>query len=146
MTLRQLVSYLKSQQISHPNINTFGEGDIYDYVDNGGEIVYPVMWCIVKPSTYMTNSMKYRITLLFGDLLTEDKSNRLNIQSEQLLVALDILAKLDNEVNNYFNISKQISIDFFQERFDDFTAGVILDIEITDPRPLSICDIPTIII
>lgn len=143
MTLKQLVAYLKNQQQIHPNLNTFGEGDIYDYVDNGGEIIYPVMWCIIKPSVYMTNSMKYSITLLFADLLFEDKSNRLSIQSDQLLVGLDIMARLDNEVNNYFNINKQISVNFFQERFDDFAAGVILEFDLTDPRPLSICDIPT---
>ncbi len=44
MTLVDLVKKLKAIQEAHPMIRTFGEGDIYDYVDNGGEIQYPVLW------------------------------------------------------------------------------------------------------
>ena len=40
MTLSELVEKLKAIQEAHPMIRTFGEGDIYDYVDNGGEIEY----------------------------------------------------------------------------------------------------------
>ena len=42
MTLSNLIEKLKIIQEEHPMIRTFGEGDIYDYTDNGGEIVYPV--------------------------------------------------------------------------------------------------------
>jgi hypothetical protein len=88
-------------------------------------------------------TMRYRLVLLFADLLTEDKSNRLQVQSDQLLVALDVLAKLklDNDYN--FNTQPQAAVEFFQERFDDFTAGVSIDIEITSPMPLNLCQVPT---
>jgi len=52
MTLANLVAKLKAIQEAHPMIRTFGEGDIYDYTDNGGEIVYPVFWKVVRPSQY----------------------------------------------------------------------------------------------
>lgn len=142
MTLSNLISKLKAIQVSHPMIRTFGEGDIYDYVDNGGEIEYPVMWTVVKPSTYSGSAVRYRLVLLFADLLTEDKSNRLQIQSDQLLVALDVLSKLKLDNDYSFNTSQQSNIDFFQERFDDFTAGVSIDIEIVDPQPLNLCQFP----
>ena len=143
MTLSNLISKLKAIQVSHPMIRTFGEGDIYDYVDNGGEIEYPVMWTVVKPSTYVGTTLKYRLVILFADLLTEDKSNRLQIQSDQLLVALDVMSKLKLDNNYSFNTNQQANIDFFQERFDDFTAGVSIDIEIVDPQPLNLCQFPT---
>lgn len=142
MTLSNLISKLKAIQVSHPMIRTFGEGDIYDFVDNGGEIEYPVMWTVVKPSTYVGTTLKYRLVILFADLLTEDKSNRLQIQSDQLLVALDVMSKLKLDNNYSFNTNQQANIDFFQERFDDFTAGVSIDIEIVDPQPLDLCQFP----
>ena len=142
MTLSNLISKLKAIQVSHPMIRTFGEGDIYDFVDNGGEIEYPVMWTVVKPSTYVGTTLKYRLVILFADLLTEDKSNRLQIQSDQLLVALDVMSKLKLDNNYSFNTNQQANIDFFQERFDDFTAGVSIDIEIVDPQPLNLCQFP----
>ena len=103
----------------------------------------PVFWVVVRPSQFLNMTMRYRLVLLFADLLTEDKSNRLQVQSDQHLVALDVLAKLklDNDYN--FNTQPQATIEFFQERFDDFTAGVSIDVEITSPMPLNLCQVPT---
>lgn len=144
MTLSNLIEKLKTIQEEHPMIRTFGEGDIYDYVDNGGEIVYPVFWTVVRQSQYSNMTMRYRLVLLFADLLTEDKSNRLQVQSDQLLVALDVLAKLKLDNSYNFNTQPQAAVEFFQERFDDFTAGVSIEIEITSPMPLNLCQVPTI--
>lgn len=144
MTLSDLIGKLKIIQEEHPMINTFGEGDIYDYTDNGGEIVYPVFWTVVRPSQFSNMAMRYRLVLLFADLLTEDKSNRLQVQSDQMLVALDVLGrlKLDNDFN--FNTPPQASVEFFQERFDDFTAGCTISIDVNSPMPLNLCQVPTI--
>ena len=143
MTLVELVQKLKAIQESHPMIRTFGEGDIYDYVDNGGEIQYPVMWTVIRPIQFSTSNLRYRIVLLFADLLTEDKSNRLQIQSDQMLVALDVLAKLKLDNSYSFNAIANATLELFQERFDDFTAGVSIEIEINSPVPLNLCAIPT---
>jgi len=144
MTLVDLVKKLKAIQEAHPMIRTFGEGDIYDYVDNGGEIEYPVFWTVVRPSFYNGTTMRYDLVLLFADLLTEDKSNRLQIQSDQMLVSLDVLAKLKLDDDYTFNTAPNASMEFFQERFDDFTAGVSIAIQITAPMPLNFCQIPVI--
>jgi hypothetical protein len=143
MTLVDLIKKIQIIQEEHPMIRTFGEGDIYDYVDNGGEIQYPVLWTVVKPSIYNATTVRFRLVLVFADLLTEDKSNRLQIQSDQMLVALDVLSKLKLDNNYNFNTAPQATMDFFQERFDDFTAGVSIEIEITSPMPLNFCQIPT---
>ncbi len=143
MTLSNLIARLKTIQQSHPMLRTFGEGDIYDFVDNGGEIKYPVMWVVPQPSSYTNKTMKYRLLLVFADLLTEDKSNRLQLQSDQLLVALDVISKLRLDNDYTFSIDQNVSIEYFQERFDDFTAGVSATIEITDPQPLNLCQYPT---
>ena len=144
MTLVDLVKKLKAIQEAHPMIRTFGEGDIYDYVDNGGEIEYPVFWTVVRPSQYNGTTMRYDLVLLFADLLTEAKSNRLQIQSDQMLVSLDVLGKLKLDTNYTFNTAPNATVEFFQERFDDFTAGVSIAIQITAPMPLNFCQIPII--
>lgn len=143
MTLIELVQKLKAIQEAHPMIRTYGEGDIYDYVDNGGEIQYPVMWTVIRPIQFSTSNLRYRIVLLFADLLTEDKSNRLQIQSDQMLVALDVLSKLKLDNSYSFNAISNATLELFQERFDDFTAGVSIEIEINSPVPLNLCAIPT---
>jgi len=143
MTLVDLVKKLKAIQEAHPMIRTFGEGDIYDYVDNGGEIQYPVLWTVVRPAIYNSTTLRYDLVLLFADLLTEDKSNRLQIQSDQMLVALDVLAKLKLDNAYTFNTAPNANLEFFQERFDDFTAGVTISVQVTAPMPLNFCQIPT---
>jgi hypothetical protein len=87
--------------------------------------------------------LRYRLLLVFADLLAEDKSNRLQLQSDQLQVAIDVISKLKLDNIYGFNINQNINIEFFQERFDDFTAGVSASIEIIDPTPLNLCQFPT---
>jgi hypothetical protein len=143
MTLFQLVNLLKQISQNHSQVKTFGEGDIYDYVDNGGEIVYPVCWLQVEQSQYnLDGVMNYNVLLIFADLLLEDKSNRLQIQSDQLQVMVDYLSELKLNNNLYTNILDSANWETFQERFDDFTAGVSVRFTITDPYPLNYCDIP----
>ena len=48
MSLSNLISKIKAIQQSHPMIKTFGEGDIYDYVDNGGETVFSDLKIVPK--------------------------------------------------------------------------------------------------
>jgi hypothetical protein len=145
MTLYELVNLIKQISQNHTMINTFGEGDIYDYVDSGGEIKYPVCWLVNEPSTYDINGViNFSVLLIFADLLVEDKSNRLQIQSDQLQVAIDFISELN--LNNLINtnISDVVQVDYFQERFDDFTAGVSVRITIRNPYPLNYCDKPQI--
>lgn len=143
MTLYQIVNSLKTIALSHENINTFGEGNIYDYVDNGGEINYPVSWLMQLSHIYQSNVMTYKFQFIFADLLLEDKSNRLQLQSDQMQVAHDIISKikLDNTIT--FNITDTIPFETFEERFDDFAAGVVITFDIVDPYPYDYCSIPT---
>jgi hypothetical protein len=143
MTLSNLVNKIKTLSESHPMIKTFGEGDIYDYVDNGGEIQYPVLWIVIQPSQYSRTTMSYSLLFVFADLLIEDKSNVLQAQSDQLQVALDFISKFKLDKTYDFNIADNIPIEFFEERFDDFTAGVTAQIEINVPLPLNYCQIPS---
>jgi hypothetical protein len=60
-----------------------------------------------------------------------------------MLVALDVLAKLKLDNDYTFNTAPNATLEFFQERFDDFTAGVSIAVQITSPMPLNLCVIPT---
>jgi competence CoiA-like predicted nuclease len=143
MTLIQLIDQLKTLAQSHPMIRTFGEGDIYDYVDNGGEINYPVLWVVQQNHTLSKNSITYQLQLIYADLLLEDKSNRLQSQSDQLQVAMDILSKLKLDNTYTFSISDNVSIETFQERFNDFATGVSMTISFVNPYPFNYCTFPT---
>lgn len=143
MTLYEIVNEIKKISQNHTMVNTFGEGDIYDYVDNGGEIQYPVCWLVNENGFYDTlGSMNYSVLLIFADLLVEDKSNRLQIQSDQLQVAIDFVSELKLNNNLRTNIVDNVSIDYFQERFDDFTAGVSARLTIKVPYPMDYCSKP----
>jgi len=144
MTLVQIINIIKSLAESHQMIRTFGEGDIYDYVDNGGEINYPVCWVVQQTHSYSSNVLTYSLQLIFADLLTEDKSNRLQAQSDQLQVAIDIISKLKLDTTYEFSILNNINVETFQERFNDFATGVSMTINIVDPYPLNYCVYPEI--
>lgn len=143
MTLFQIVQMIRGIAENHSQIQTFGEGDIYDFVDNGGEIKYPVCWAVFQTATSGKGFVEYDFLLLFADILLEDKSNALQIQSDSALVALDFLSKLKLEPGFDFTISDNVSIDPFEERFNDFAAGVSIPLKIKTPFPLDLCSFPS---
>jgi hypothetical protein len=143
MTLFQAVQILRTIAENHSQIRTFGEGDIYDFVDNGNEIKYPVSWVVVERIQRLKNVAQYEFILIFADLLLEDKSNKLQIQSDLSLVAIDFLSKLKLEPGFEFTINEDVVLDPFQERFDDFAAGVSLSLKMKTPFPLNLCSFPS---
>lgn len=143
MTLFQVVQMIREIAESHSQIQTFGEGDIYNYVDNGGEIKYPVSWAVFQRANSGKGVVVYDFLLIFADLLFEDKSNRLQIQSDCQLVAMDFLSKIKFQPGNEFTIADNVTIEPFEERFDDFTAGVSVPLKISVPFPLDFCSFPS---
>lgn len=140
MTLNQVLGQLKKFADDHQQINDFEQGPTDRF--NVRETKYPAMWVTVNPSTYAANSLQYRFSFIFYDLIFDDYSNELEVQSDTLSIAMDLVAHLNNNLELDFYIFGDPSINFFTERGTDLTAGVILDLTIKDPRPTDRCAIP----
>lgn len=141
MTLNQIIQLLNTFQSNHQQLNSFGCG-LIEEIGATKDLVYPIMWIISHPARYSGKEVAYGMQIIFADLLTEDKSNELEAQSDMQSVALDLCAFLKDNPDLDVTIDDNSTIDHFTERLGDFTTGVLLGFNLRDPFPLDRCVIP----
>jgi hypothetical protein len=77
------------------------------------------------------------------DLVDKDEANETEVLSDQTLICMDILSKLDEEAeSDDFTIIKTNSAQYFTERFDNEWAGVYIDLSIRVNYLRDNCNIP----
>lgn len=141
MTLNNLIDLLRKIAGNHPQINEFGIGDIAE-IGASKDVTYPLMWSVLQPSRYSNKQLYVNLQLVFADLIFDDKKNELEVQSDQLSIALDIVAQLRENPEYDFQVDGDASIAFFSDRLNDLCAGVTVAIVVRLPRPLDRCVIP----
>lgn len=141
MTLNQIIQILNKFQSNHNQLNSFGRG-LVEEIGATKDLIYPIMWVVNYDGQYSSKDMQYNFQIIFADLLTEDKSNELEAQSDMQSVALDLCAYLRDNPDFDFQVDDNASISHFTERFGDFAAGVLCGFNLRDPYALNRCVIP----
>ena len=90
MTLYEIVNEFLNIAKQQPNINYTGEGDIYQ-LNSLPNIDYSVFYVTQTNHSQNENTVSYTLTLYYIDRLLQDASNRLQIQSQGILVLNNII-------------------------------------------------------
>jgi len=142
MTLNQLKSKLESLANNHLQIKSYGWGDSWEFEADGG-VNASTMWVIPRGFNIESKAIVYQFNLLFMDLVDKDEANETEVLSDQTLICMDILSKLDEEAqSDDFTLIKTNSAQYFTERFDNEWAGVYIDLSIRVNYLRDNCNIP----
>lgn len=138
ISLRSLVAQLKSLGENHRQINTVQYGAYKNVLDN--DIVYPLMHY-----DYTNASINGRVILLDFSIYILDRtiiSNELEVLSDTLLIAQDVIAQLKSK---YYDVilGNGITIDFLIEENADITGGCMINVSFELPYIADRCAIPT---
>lgn len=124
--------FLQTIQIianTHPLINEFGEGDVYEYM-NSGSHKYPCLFLTLTNITTDDDGTTYNFTLFYIDRLLDNNINKVNVQSTGVNVIKQVLNKMTESLYEV-----QInSLDFtpFTEKFADYCGGAFANVSIND--------------
>jgi hypothetical protein len=163
LSINQFVDLLKSMAQNHEQINTFGEGDIWEIgsantfqkpswtLQKTNSVQYPLMW--VVPLAFPTARLndgaweaQLKYTLLFADIEQSDKSNEQEVLNDMQSVALDILTQLSDQEEIYsdsFILLPTAQFTPFTEKLDDLVAGWKVDITIRVVYLRDACAVPS---
>jgi len=156
---------LKEIANRHKMINSFGIGDLKqlnyhlqlntddDLVkgENEGDVSpkYPLVFVIPQTSSRDRRTITYSFNIIVADILDSDYSNEIDVWSDTLQIAEDILAQfgygVDDSSGNYYDkydIITPVNIIPFSESFDDFVSGWNLQLSILVDSPLDRCIAP----
>lgn len=143
MTLNQIVTNLEAIATNHRQVNTFGFGDIWE-VASSGDITYPLMWATLDGIDVSTSEKKetYKFSLLFMDVVKGGEVNELEVLSDQLSIAKDVLAQLKHPSYDWNFQNNNSSLEDFTERFVDSVSGWKMNISLELPFSSDRCAMP----
>ena len=119
------IKEIKEISTSHILVNEYGEGDIYEYLNNG-EHKYPCIFLTVTNLTTTDSGTAINFTLFYTDRLVENQANKTSIQSTGISVIKQILSKYEQLHPEY--LLSNVNYTPFTEKFTDMCAGVFAEV------------------
>ncbi len=149
MTYKELVDSIGAVVAQHEILQDFGYGALTDIktVDNGTRVNYPYAFLNPTQSTRTGQAITYRFNLVVMDVAQEDPTNGfanyLSVQSACQQYIDDILAYLRFSTPlKDFDLTLNVNLTPFKERFQDTLAGMTATLEIEIPLPINNCITP----
>lgn len=147
MTYKELVDKIAQIVSDHLILRDFGYGALTDIktVDSGERVDYPYVFLNPTQSSRTGQEITYRFNLIAMDVAEEEQgySNYLEVQSNCQQYIDDILAHLRFQTPlNRFDLTLNVNLTPFKERFQDTVAGMTATLEIVLPLPLNDCITP----
>lgn len=132
MTLLQLIRAIERVAKKQPAINMIVRNDIFR-LNTYEDAKYGVFaWVQGQHATAVTDGMvRYQLTLIYADRLTEDQHNQVEVQSVGIQAITNIVQTLAAE--DIF-VRGDISFQPFNQRFLDECAGVFSNITFEVPK------------
>ena len=150
MTYYDIVNRVQEVVNDHEILQDFGYGALSDIktVDEGTRVNYPYAFLNPTQSTRTGQTVTYRFNLIVMDVAQEDPTdgfaNYLKVQSACQQYIDDILANLRfGKPYKDFDLTLNVNLTPFKERFQDTVAGMTATLEIEVPLALNDCIAPT---
>lgn len=140
MTLNQLVAAIQALGENHALIKRTFQGTIVDFLST--ENLYPAMLFDVTGAAINGSEQSINFEMYFMDRVAQDVSNEMEVLSDQLQTAQDIVAQMRNQ-NNEYELADNVQITFFVDDTGDVLGGVRLDITINLGYISNRCVVPT---
>lgn len=139
ITLRQLIEVFKQFADDHPQINSFGQGDVWEITAN--KLQHPTLWVDIQASTINRNTVSYAFQVYCMDLVNKNESNELDVQNDIFMILRDliIILKRDYEL---IPENSSIQITPFTENFDDEVSGWFINLNLEAEVTYGECDVP----
>lgn len=129
ITLEKVVDDIKNYVSDNKILNTTFTNDITD--DDKDDIIYPLVFIRYGNVTTSRGNVEIDLSVLFTDLLNDDKSNYVKVMSDMLLQATDFKTNFrdgDDNVCNGWHIDESSSLSPFRlNLLADMTAGYELN-------------------
>jgi hypothetical protein len=149
MTLNNIILRIKTIAESHKQVQRFAHGFLSDFL-NDKTNVYPGV--LIQDNggvvSISNRSAEFNFKLFIVDLVhvsEETKYNEVDVQSDMISVALDLLTQFNRPEYTDWRVSSENSIQLLAEEGADMYAGCVMDISVSVRYTQNACAIPTLI-
>lgn len=147
LTLNQIVRRIKLIVLAHQQIRNFYYGAPVDFLTDQ-TTRYPSAFLTDVPAavdlSQKTLTIGFRLFLLdLVNVSQNAKENELDVQSDMLSIALDLIAEFDLGVYTDWKPAINSPVTLVREQDNDLVAGAMLDFSILVPYDRDACVVPT---
>jgi hypothetical protein len=89
-------------------------------------------------------TLNFRMFLL--DRLDHADRNRLDVQSDMIRIAQDILAQMNRSEYSDWRVTRSANMELVVDSTDDYAAGVFIDVNVAVMYKQNVCAVPTTIV
>lgn len=134
MTLLEIINIFNTVATRQPNINcVLLTGDVYD-LNTDNQTQRFAAFCIQQGEHYREGDfMNFKLQLFYVDRLTDDRTNRLYVQSTAINVLNNIISAVEDLNNGVLGIEATTNFDTFTQRFEAECAGAYATVTIKVP-------------
>ena len=143
MTYKQIVDRVRAVAEAHKMIVDFGYGNLSDIKTNGDDAEADYPYVFLNPQTHQRTSqtITYRFNMIVMEMAKNDVEV-LQVQSNCQQYIDDILAQLRFGYSDQVDLTLNLVLTPFKERFQDTVAGMTASLEIIVPSALNQCLAP----
>jgi hypothetical protein len=147
LTLNQIIARLRTLALSHDQINSFYQGDPWEF-DSNGDVTFPALFLepvagVIDRTERLT---KYGFKCYFLDLVkvaNDTEGNEQEVLSDMASVAEDFIAMLNySGYQDDWLIEQRSSLSPVTEALNDMAAGQVLEIVIEVEFLSDRCQVP----
>ena len=124
----------------HLMVNSFIASQTYDF--QAKDNIYSAVVFVPTISTIQGRQLNLGFDIYFVDRITEDGSNTADVYNDELTVAMDFVSYFSGRSGKWNLQDGNITIEPFEQKFDDILAGWRLSVSVLLPFYKNVCDIP----
>jgi len=143
LTYHKVLDKLEQFQQNYCCLNSFGYGNLVDFGKNvsGQTVTYPYLFVVPLSVSYDQNTTTYQLSAIFADRLNESLDNEKDAVSDMSLAARQLLSEIwRGNLQEYFDAPLPVNGQPFMERFNDYVAGVALDLNLVVMEDINACE------
>lgn len=134
MTLFEIFYLINKVAIANPNINTIvNTGNVYDLNTENYQIKYAGFCVQQGEHTQNGDFITYSFNLFYVDRLTDERRNKLEVQSNAITTLQNIINGLMQI--ELIDVNSEITYQVFTERFTGLCAGAYCTLRVTTDTP-----------
>jgi hypothetical protein len=148
----QILQDFKGIAYHHPQINSYGVGDITQItmdIETKKEPIYTKMYVVPGQTVLNQNVLTYQFSIIILDRIDDDYSNQKDVMSDTLEIAKDVFTILYQsytaqygDFTLYYEPAWGPNVTPFLERFETILGGWTLNITINQPFDYNTCVLP----
>jgi len=146
----KVITVIKDALLNDAQVNTVSFGSFWD-LDTSKQTIYSIANIDVDSIELIGNVNRYNLSIILADIVDDSKkkdtnqflrnNNLQDILATQVTVANILVDRLSRGdlMRDKFQLIGTVTLEMFEERFDNLLAGVAFQIQVEVPNNITIC-------